>query len=693
MKRPMLVIGVSFSVAMWAAFYFALPPQHCPLIAAVLSLLAFACNYRLRGRYSRHIAAVLLSAGISSICFFCYNIVYIAPFSELAGEYIPVSGMITDSRPSSGQATRYTLLASFPQSGLPDAQIYVYQFGEIEFAPGDVIFGEMRPMNPKTPQAARSMQRAGVVLTGSLINASHSTGENLTAAQWLFHLRQSLCSRLFRVMPQHIAEFEQGVIFGQVSEIPPDVYLAMQRSGTLHLLAVSGYHLTVLSGLAFAVLGYFRAPRRLKNMVAWLLCFGFVALTGFSPSLLRSFIMISVIILAGTISRRADTLNSIGISLLIITALRPGWILGFGLWYSVLACAGIAIVSEPTKRRLLTLLDRDSVAAQFVADSFAISFGAYLFTLPLTFIQNGWIPVFSPIANFFVGMFAPLTLIGGMLCAVLPAGFITSIIALAVSVGVSLTTGISKVFAELPFALLAFNRPWMLLIFAVLVAGFIALRRRGAVMQKHILLVCVCAALFSVGLLAEAALTKNRAELILLGDNNFPLLIRGKSAVLLAAPDQHNVGGILQYLEFRGVDELDAVLAGEHNGRLNSGIIRVYDSLPVHLLIAPTDESKMDLLAQAMPGVTVYPSENSSVSLLGGVLCSFDHNGSPILQIGGVRAFSYRGEYDTMINDTENLAGFIGIYTDFLELPAGISAGEGLIGGGIFGERRIILPL
>ena len=691
MKRPMFVIGVSFSVAMWVAFYFALTLHHNLYVAASLSLLAVLCHFTLKTKHCRTLAILLFAAGIAFGAYYSYSAQYIEPFAAITKETLYVNGMITEAKPSSGQATRYTITVNFPQDNLPPAIVYAYQFGEVEFGAGDIISGELKPFPPRSPLVAQNMRRAGVVLSASLINTSQRAHPEFEFAQKLLLLREQLCANLFRVMPQHIAEFEQGVIFGLISEIPEDVYSSMQRSGTLHLLAVSGYHLTVLAGVAIFVLRRTRLPVKLQYFIAWLFCFGFVLLTGFSPSLLRSLIMISVVMCARIISRRADTLNSLGLSLLLICIIRPSWVLGFGLWYSVLSCMGIAILTEPSTTHLTRFLRVKGRFAHISIDAFSVSFAAYIFTLPLTFIQNGWIPVFSPLANLFVTPFVPLTLIGGMLCAVLPVTAVSSFIATAVSVGVSMTTGISRTFASLPFAIIAFDKLWTLLLFVGLICGMLLLYRRKADFIRYLTLFCTVAAVLSCGLLAEAAYMQNRAELVLIGEENLPIIIRGKSAVLLAVPNQYNIDTVIRYLDFRGINEIDALIAADNNGRLTSGITRLYDNFPIHCAIAPADEHTLNLLSQAMPGVAIYPSNYAKIDMLGGITCSFDELGGVALQIGRMRAFSYRGEYDTILDNINNDAIFI--YTDTVLLPAGILPAAQPIGGSIFDESRILLKL
>ena len=688
MRRPMFVIGVSFSVAMWAAFYFALPLHHNLFLAAGLSVLAVLFSFAPSFKHRRMLIVILFSAGIAFGAYYNYNVRSIAPFTDISKDSLYINGMITEVKPSSGQATRYTLSAIFPQDNLPASTVYAYQFGEIEFDIGDIISGELKPFPPKSPLIANNMRQAGVVLCGSLTKASQSSSSAFELSQKLLFLRQSFCDNLFKVMPMHIAEFEQGIIFGLVGEIPEEVYSSMQRSGTLHLLAVSGYHLAVLAGLIIFLLRRTPLPLRLQYLIAWLFCLCFVLLTGFSPSLSRSLIMISVILCARVISRRADTLNSLGLSLFIICFLQPSWILGYGLWYSALSCAGIAVVAAPSTDKLTRILKANGHLANICIDAFSVSFGAYLFTLPITFIQNGWIPTFSPLANLFVTPFVPLTLIGGMLCAVLPVGVISSVIAAAVSAGVIFVNGVSQVFSALPFAVIAFDRLWLLFLLAALIAGIVVLYRRGGKLLQYSSLLCSLALVLSLGLLLESALMQSRAELVLIGEENLPLIIRGKSAVLLAPPSQHEVGNVLRYLEFRGIDEIDALFAANHNGKINSGITRLYERYPIHCAIAPADEYTLSLLSQAMPGINVYPANYSELTVLGGIKCSFDVLGNPVLQIGSLQTFSYRVEYDTMLNET---SGAICVYKDTVLLPDGISPTLQLVGSNVFDETRIFL--
>ena len=94
---------------------------------------------------------------------------------------------------------------------------------------------------------------------------------------------------------------------------------------------------------------------------------------------------------------------------------------------------------------------------------------------------------------------------------------------------------------------------------------------------------------------------------------------------------------------------------------------------------------------QSTPQIIKEYPNYAKIDMLGGITCSFDELGGVALQIGRMRAFSYRGEYDTILDNINNDAIFI--YTDTVLLPAGILPAAQPIGGSIFDESRILLKL
>jgi len=125
----------------------------------------------------------------------------------------------------------------------------------------------------------------------------------------------------------------KALVMGDASGIPPDVRQAFTRTGTSHILAISGLHISLVATAAFALFrwGLNRVPWLLRR--AWtrkgaaLLTLapvaGYALVAGFSPSTQRALIMVAVFLTAFLAERETDLKNSLAMAALAILAAHP----------------------------------------------------------------------------------------------------------------------------------------------------------------------------------------------------------------------------------------------------------------------------------------------------------------------------------------------------------------------------------
>ena len=134
-----------------------------------------------------------------------------------------------------------------------------------------------------------------------------------------------------------------GLLAGDRSGIPDALRSDFQRSGLVHVLAISGFHVVLLAGMLMVFLKATRLPHRIVRLVAILLLFLYIPVTGGSPAVRRAVIMFAVPQVGTLFQRPANTLNSLGVALLFIMLPEPTVIWNPGFQLSVAATAGILI--------------------------------------------------------------------------------------------------------------------------------------------------------------------------------------------------------------------------------------------------------------------------------------------------------------------------------------------------------------
>ncbi len=165
-------------------------------------------------------------------------------------------------------------------------------------------------------------------------------------------LSDSILSHNLGRMAVQTGDFDAALMTGDRSGIGEEVAARLRASNLAHLLAISGLHMGLLTGVVFvaARIGLnlwpaaaLRLPvKKIAALVALLAGAAYLALSGGSVSTLRAFVMVGVMYAALLIDRRAITLRAVAIAALIILLLRPEELLGPGFQMSF--AATIALV-------------------------------------------------------------------------------------------------------------------------------------------------------------------------------------------------------------------------------------------------------------------------------------------------------------------------------------------------------------
>ncbi|PTQ74476.1 competence protein ComEC [Celeribacter persicus] len=150
---------------------------------------------------------------------------------------------------------------------------------------------------------------------------------------WVHRSRQVLSQDLQSKLPGQTGAFAAAILTGDRSGISQETAEALRGANLSHLLAISGLHMGLLTGVVFFAirLGLALIPGAalkwpIKNLAAGgALCAGafYLALSGFNVATERAFVMVSVILLAVLLDRQAISLRTVAIAALILLTLHP----------------------------------------------------------------------------------------------------------------------------------------------------------------------------------------------------------------------------------------------------------------------------------------------------------------------------------------------------------------------------------
>lgn len=258
------------------------------------------------------------------------------------------------------------------------------------------------------------------------------TGRGSKPLEWAYSLRNRLSQTLAEILPEPQASLAQGIILGMRGNIPTSVKADFTRSGTTHILAISGVNLTIVVGILLSLGIWLFGKRRYTYIwlalgVIWL----YALLTGMNPPVLRATIMVSVFLTAELLGKQGSAVTALVFAAAVMVGISPQvlWMASFQM--SFMAMAGLIfifpLIQSPGRKAVSALLGEEGAAvsvANLITDSFSVSLGAIIAAWPLIAYYFGIISWVGPLATFFALPVLPGIIIAGVLAGGLGVFFL-----------------------------------------------------------------------------------------------------------------------------------------------------------------------------------------------------------------------------------------------------------------------------
>lgn len=327
--------------------------------------------------------------------------------------------------------------------------------------------------------------------------------------------QSALRERMLSSLGEETGGLASAFFLGDRSALSTTTVRDFSRSGTSHLMAVSGLHFSILFGALDLLLRALCCPK--KGRIA-VLTFGsivFLFLTGFSMSACRAAMMLYALYLNFLLREDNDSITALFVSFALIVFLSPYAIVDLGLWMSFLATLGLLtlypILNERIprakgKRKLPTLLLRTLREALILM---IITVIATLFLLPILWLYFGEVstvslvvnPIVTPLANVFL-VSIPIWL----LCSFVP--FLSGLLAVCLEWLGSAILSVLSFFSRIPSATLSLNYDFcrvLIPIFALTMIAVLVLRfrRKWLVFLPSVALAVAFSTCFAVVQLSE----------------------------------------------------------------------------------------------------------------------------------------------------------------------------------------------
>lgn len=204
------------------------------------------------------------------------------------------------------------------------------------------------PANPGSLDYARYLRIRGVQGSVYLKRARDLTLAARSSGGVRGHLveaRRYVERLLTRGLPPQAAGVISGFVLGDTRGIAPDVYELFKKTGTLHLLAVSGANVAWVALVPILLLKLFYLPLRWRYGAALAAVAIFVLLTDGQASVLRAALMFGFWTASKLAFRGLSGIQSLGLSALLLLTINPLWFFDIGFELSYLAAFALIYFS------------------------------------------------------------------------------------------------------------------------------------------------------------------------------------------------------------------------------------------------------------------------------------------------------------------------------------------------------------
>ena len=538
------------------------------------------------------------------------------PASTLSGTEGEVRILVTDwpapaafSQKLQGQLLR--------EEGLPiGVQLYL-SYGEegAELEPGDELLLTAKLTLASEKVESDLFASRGTPLFAYARSAVTVTGQAPLA--WLRFLPQRLAralrEKIGEVFPAFAVPFMKAILTGDRTELNAEgsFYALLRSTGAAHIVAVSGMHVAFLAALLRLLFG----RKRLGALLSMPLILAFMAVTGFTPSVVRAGVMQLTLLLASVLRRDHDGPTALSLSLLLLLALNPVSVKNAGLQLSFAATLGMMLYGAKLNAVFRAPFGREGRLARLGAlpllgrllrlgcAALAATLSALLFTVPLTALYFGTVSLAAPVTNLLALPLATLIFSFGAVVTLI--GFIwlpaARVLAWIPAGAVWLLRQYTGAMARLPFALVstasAYVKVWLAFLYAELLLLLFLPRCRGKLrtfVVSNLLVLCCAVALTA----AQGRAGKLHGTVLDVGQGQCVLIRSGGMTALVDCGGSGSVNAgdrAAEKLASLWVGKLDYLILTHFHADHANGARELLNRVPVGTLLCPEPQAEDEL--------------------------------------------------------------------------------------------------
>lgn len=411
-SKIFLILCLGFIVGVWLGKYV---NREIMAVCAMFFVAVATIGWQNRLAKIIGFAGLVLVLGMTRI-YFSLEQNDLKPFY---GQTLEIRGIVTEEADVRSDKTYLTVDRLQIDGRTVDSELLaaVARFPEYEY--GDEVKFKAKVQEPKDAEAKGEfsyknyLSRFGieaVVYYPSIEKLGSNQASKIKYG--ILKIKKRFVQNISQIMPEPQNSFLAGLLVGLRRGIPDDLLNDFNATGTTHIIAISGFNITIIAQfLDLILLKWF--ARRISFVLSLLGIFLFVIMVGASSSVVRAGIMGALGLIALNLGRVNVITNALSLTAAVMVGINPKILhfdVGFQLsFFALLGLIYIAPLIEPYFIRIPKVIRIYLVA----------TLSAQIFTVPLLLLNFDRLSLIAPITNLLVLPVIPITMLFGFIAGLL----------------------------------------------------------------------------------------------------------------------------------------------------------------------------------------------------------------------------------------------------------------------------------
>ena len=247
---------------------------------------------------------------------------------------------------------------------------------------------------------------------------------------YFIELREYINSIILSSLSGDNAGLSLALLTGSKSYLSAEVQNNFRICGLSHYLAVSGFHISLISFGAYYLMKLLKVPKTINTLLSMAVMLIYVGTADFSKSSVRAGIMLSVVLVAKLFNNKADTLNSLGLAVLIL-CFNPFVVTDAGAVLTVCAVLGITVIYKNVMKHIKI----KNPVLSYAVKGMVLSASILIAVIPVLYLFFGSVSVLSVVLNLIIEPLITVLIVAVIVfCLIYGVPYLTDFMAFSINI-------------------------------------------------------------------------------------------------------------------------------------------------------------------------------------------------------------------------------------------------------------------